>query len=445
MEIPGPNALRFLYGMRKRGFADYVNDLWHEYGDTFQVRLGPRRLIFAIHPDAVEHINVTHKQKYEKRDSYEPVRKYLLGDGLVASNGEFWRRQRKLMAPFFTPKGIQAYSDIMLRDTARLVERWEDLAKQGNEIEIADEMTYVTASIILKAVFSTESMESIHKIKDAVESMMALVDSRTIGFGVPLWIPTKTNRKYIAARDFTNEMIRKLIAERRRIPQEKWPDDLLARLMNARDEETGQAMSESLLRDESITMFFAGHETTARTMTFAWYALAKNPHVLARLHEEIDKVVGKGALTTEHLRQLPYALQIIKEVLRLYPPAPMYARDAIVNDTVMGYDIPAGAAILLPSYFTHRHPQFWDKPNDFDPDRWTREKESARHTYAYHPFATGQRICIGNNFSLLESHILLVMLAQRFTPKLRPGFVAQWAIKGTLGIANGLPMTITPR
>ncbi len=123
MDIPGPNALRFLYGMRTRGFLDFVADLWREYGDMFQVRLGPRRLIFAIHPDAVEHINVTHKQNYEKRDSYEPVRKYLLGDGLVASNGEFWRKQRKLMAPFFTPKGIQAYADIMLRDSAHLVDR----------------------------------------------------------------------------------------------------------------------------------------------------------------------------------------------------------------------------------------------------------------------------------------------------------------------------------
>ncbi len=445
MDIPGPNALRFLYGMRSRGFLDFVNDLWREHGDMFQVRLGPRRLIFAIHPDAVEHVNVTHKQHYEKRDSYEPVRKYLLGDGLVASNGEFWRRQRKLMAPFFTPKGIQAYTDIMLRDTARLVERWDGFAKQGAEVEISEEMTYVTASIILKAVFSTETMSEIHQMKDSVESMLAVVSARMTGFGLPLWVPTKTNRKYIAARDLTNGIIHKLIAERSRIPLEQWPDDLLARLMNARDEETGQPMSNSLLRDESITMFFAGHETTARTMTFVWYALATNPRVLQRLQDEIDDVVGKESLTSEHLRRLPYALQVIKEVLRLYPPAPMYARDAIVNDNVMGYDIPAGAAVLLPSYFTHRHPQFWDKPNEFDPDRWTREKEAARHPHAYHPFATGQRICIGNNFSLLESHILLVMLAQRFTPQLRRGFVAQWEVKGTLGIANGLPMTITAR
>jgi cytochrome P450 len=278
-------------------------------------------------------------------------------------------------------------------------------------------------------------------MKDAVETMITYVT----GLRLPAWLPTAKNRKYQAAREMVHRSIDSLIAQRRGTDESQWPDDLLSRLMRVRDEETGQAMSESLLRNESITTFFAGHETTARTMTFAWYALASNPHVTERLHEELDRVLGGRTPTPELLRQLPYTLQVVKESLRLYPAAPFYVRDALAADTIGGFDVPAGAAVMLSPYYTHRHPQFWDDPEGFDPDRWTREREAARHGHAYHPFAAGQRICIGNNFSLLESHLLLAMLAQRFTPRLRAGFEPRWVMQGTLGIANGLPMVITAR
>lgn len=445
MKIPGPGLLQFFNGVRTLGFLEFVGSQWREHGDVFQVRLGSRTLVFAMHPDAVERLNVSHRQNYDKRASYDGVRKFLLGDGLVASTGDLWRRQRKLMAPFYTPKGVQAYAELMVRDGARLVERWQDLASKGTEVEISEEMAFVTASIILKAMFSTETMESIHQIKDAVETMITFVTSQQTSVPLPLWVPTSRNRKYVAARDLVHRLIGGLIAQRRGLDEAQWPDDLLSRLMKARDEETGQAMSENLLRDESITTFFAGHETTARTMTFAWYALATNPKVTERLHEELDRVLGGRPPTADELRQLPYTLQVIKEVLRLYPAAPFYVRDAIGPDQLGPFDVPAGAAVMLSPYYTHRHPDFWENPEVFDPDRWSREQESARHSHAYHPFAAGPRICIGNNFSLLESHLLLAMLAQRFTPKLRTGFEARWVMQGTLGLENGLPMVIAPR
>ena len=442
---PGPGLLSFIYGVRTLGFLDYVGKLWRQYGDVFQVRIGRRTLVFAMHPDSVEHVNVSHRQNYDKRGSYDAVRSYLTGEGLVASTGELWRRQRKLMAPFYTPKGVQAYAELMIRDGERLVSRWQTLASQGTEVEIAEEMTTITASIILKAMFSTETMESIHQMKDAVETMITFVSAQLAGVGLPAWLPTAKRRRYDAARQLVHRSISTLIAKRRSIDEAQWPDDLLSRLMKARDDETGQAMSESLLRDESITTFFAGHETTARTMTFAWYALATNPQVTQRLHEELDRVLGGRLPTADGLRQLPYTLQVIKEVLRLYPAAPFYVRDALAADQLGGFDVPAGAAVMVSPYYTHRHPQFWNRPEVFDPDRWTREQESSRHGYAYHPFAAGPRICIGNNFSLLETHLLLATLAQRFTPRLRAGFQPQWTMQGTLGIANGLPMVITAR
>lgn len=445
MKAPGPGLLRFIHGVRSRGFLDFVGEQWREHGDVFQVRLGRRTLVFAMHPDAVERVNVGHRHNYDKLGSYDAVRRYLIGDGLVTSTGELWRRQRKLMAPFFTPKGVQAYADLMIRDVTSLVERWQGLALKGAEVEVAEEMTLITASIILKAMFSTERMESISQMKDAVTTMLAFVDSQRTGVLLPLWLPTAKNRRYVAARELVHRAIHAIIAQRHRTDEAQWPDDLLARLMKTRDEETGQAMSESLLRDESITTFFAGHETTARTMTFAWYALAANPKVTERLHDELDRVLGGRTPTVDDLRQLPYTLQVVKEVLRLYPPAPFYVRDAVAGDTLAGFDVPAGAAVMLSPYFTHRHPQFWDQPEVFDPDRWTREREAARHSHAYHPFAAGARVCIGNNFSLLESHVLLAMLAQRFTLRLRAGFAPRWVMEGTLGLANGLPMVITAR
>ena len=445
MQAPGPGTLRFIHGVRRRGFLQFAGELWQKYGDVFQVRFGARTLMFAMHPDVVEHVNVSGRQNYDKLASYDPVRKYLLGEGLVASTGELWRRQRKLMAPFFTPKGVQAYAELMIRDGVRLVERWQTLAQGGAEVEIAREMTIVTASIILRSMFSSETMESIHQMKDAVETMISFVNSPMSSLSLPLWIPTSKNRKYLAARKLVHQSITALIAQRRATDESQWPDDLLTRLMKARDEETGQAMSENLLRDESITTFFAGHETTARTMTFAWYALASSPHVTARLHAELDGVLGGRLPAVDDLRRLPYTLQVVKEILRLYPAAPFYVRDAIGPGKIGGFDVPAGASIMLSPYYTHRHPQFWENPEVFDPDRWTQERDAARHDYAYHPFAVGPRVCIGNNFSLLESHLLLAILAQRFTPRLRPNYEPRWEMRGVLGLANGLPMVIAAR
>ena len=179
--IPGPGRLEALRGLRQNDFLDYIDQLWHSYGDTFQFRLGPRTLILAMHPEAVRQINITNRQNYDKLNSYDFVRRYLVGEGLVASTGELWRRQRKLMSPFFTPRGVQAYAEIMLRDGVRLVERWEDLARSGQTVDIGEEMTLVTAAIILKAMFSTETDETIMEMKDAVETMVVFTNCQPNG------------------------------------------------------------------------------------------------------------------------------------------------------------------------------------------------------------------------------------------------------------------------
>jgi cytochrome P450 len=440
--IPGVNTWEALRGFRRAGFLDYIGELWQQYGDVFQINIFTRRMIVAMHPDAVRHVNVANRQNYDKLKSYDLVRRFLTGNGLLSSYGDLWRRQRKLMSPFYTPKGVQAYGEIMLKDGHRLLERWSRM--KGNTVEIGEEMTFVTAAIILRAMFSMETDEAIIGMKDAVETMIGFIGSSRSGLVIPLWVPTRTNRDYVKAREMVHTYIHSIIAQRRALPPADWPNDLLTRLMQARDEETGEAMSESLLRDEMITTFFAGHETTARTMTFMWYALATHPHVAEKLHAELDHVLSDRTPTLDDLRRLPYALQIIKEVLRLYPPAPFYMRDAYAEDQLGEFNT-GGRPVLMSPYYTHRHPDFWEDPLEFNPERWTPEREANMHPYAYHPFAAGQRVCIGNNFSLLESHILLALLAREYAPRLTPGFTPKFIMGGTLGTSNGFPMILERR
>ena len=432
--------------MRRKGLLQFFLDAWHTYGDLAPIQIGSQHIFVVVHPEHVRYISITNRQNYDKLHSYDNVRKYLLGDGLVSSTGELWKRQRRLMSPFFTPRGVEQYYPIIAADAEAFARRWQARSDNDQPVEMINEMMLITASIILRSMFSTESDEQLLSIKGAVETMIQFVALRQMSPAhLPLWLPISSNTRYRQARDLVHTYINHVVAQRRALPVAQWPDDLLSKLMLARDEETGAAISDLLLRDESITIFFAGHETTARTMAFLWYVLSQHPEVEARLHAELDAIGGDRMPTIDDLKQLGYTLQVIKETLRLYPPAPMYVRDAVAADVIDGIPIPAGSRMMLFPYATHRHPAFWEDPEKFDPDRWLPEREAQRHPLAYHPFASGQRICIGNNFSLFESHMLTALLARRFVPQLVPGHRPQIDTTGTLISKNGLPMIIRRR
>jgi len=434
------------YEMQRDGLLAFFERAWRQYGDLAHLQIRSEHIFLVTHPDTVRYVSVSSKDNYDKLESYDVVRELLLGDGLVSSTGELWRRQRRLMAPFFTPQGVQQYYDVILSEALDFTERWERQADTGTPLDMINEMMFITAAIILRAMFSTDVDERILDIKDDVETMIQFVAKREmVPVQPPLWFPLPSIRRYVAARQRVHTYLEEIIAQRRSFPEKQWPDDLLSKLMRARDEESGEAMSDSLLRDESITMFFAGHETTARTLSFLWYALDQNPAVMAKLHAELDAVLGDETPTVEQLKQLPYTLQVIKETLRLYPPAPLYVRDAVADDVIGDTFIPAGARMMLFPYASHRDEAFWPDPGRFDPDRWLPEEEAARHPYAFHSFAAGKRICIGNSFSLFEAHIITALLARHFTPGLLPGHVPQIEMAGTLNVRNGLPMTLARR
>lgn len=446
--LPGPKnfyGIRNIRDMGQKGMLDYVNDLREQLGDLFEIQVGPRKLVVVIHPDHVRHVTLGNSQNYEKLETYDPVRKYVVGNGIVTSTGELWKRQRRLMAPFYTPRAVQEFADIFLRDTMALTERWDRLAADQTVVEMFDEMALITASIVLKAIFSTESSEDILAIKHDVETMIDYAGKQMNPFRLPDWMPTAENINFRKAQERIHTYIDRVIDARLEIAEADYPNDLLSKLITAEDSESGERMSRDLLRDEALTNFFAGYETSARAMSYAWYALAQNPEVKAKLHEELDREMGTEIPTLETLKRLPYTLRTIKETLRLYPPAPMYAKDVIDDDMMDGYCIDRGSVILLFPYYTHRHPDFWDDPLRFEPNRHAPDVEKERHPQAYHPFASGQRVCLGNHFSLLETHIMLAILAQRFDPVLLPDYEAAFVGDTLLGIRNGLPMMLNKR
>jgi cytochrome P450 len=439
---PLVNALQ----LHKKGYLHFLTDVWQTHGDLALIDFGPLKMTLVVHPDAVKYVTSEHAANFDKLAMYDPIRKLLLGNGLVTSVGETWRRQRKLMAPFFTPRGIQQYGGIMIDEAQAFARRWEQKAQAGEPVEMIDEMMKITASIILKTMFSLQTGSEVEDLKDSVSTLVQTVSNMQFNLiRLPMWLPTPVHQRYHLARQRTHEFIKTIIARRRAMPEAQWPSDLLSQLMATSDEETGTYMSDQQLLDECITIFFAGHETTARTMAFTWYALSQHADVEARFHAELATVLGDRTPTIDDLKKMAYTFQIIQEALRLYPAAPMYARDVVQNDVINGRRIPAGSMMLLMSYFTHRHPDFWPDPERFDPDRWLPEMARARHPYAYHPFAAGQRICIGNHFSLFESQILLAVLGQRFAPRMLLGQQPQIEMAGTLTSKNGLHMTLDPR
>jgi len=447
-EPRSPSLLHIALQIRSKGALQFFMDQWRAQGDLAHLRMGRQKLLFAVHPEHVRQILVTGRQGFDKGQTWESTRRLLLGDGLIASTGELWKRQRRLMSTFFTPRSVEQYYPVMLAAAEATAQHWDSIAESGQPVDMIEEMTRVTAGIILRSMFGMNIREErLRSLEGDVERMIRFVNRREmLPLKPPLWAPLPSHRRYGEARARVHALIHDVMARRRAEPQSCWPNDLLSKLMLARDEETGEMMTDVLVHDESLGIFVAGHETTARTLSFMWYALQETPHVAERLHAELDAVLPQGqAPTLDHLKRLPYTMQTIKEVLRLYPPSPAQPRDPLTDQELGGVQVSPGTFLMLFPYATHRHPEFWDEPERFDPDRFLPEREQGRHPFAYFPFGGGQRICIGNSFAMLEAHVLTALLARRFHARLVSGHRPQLEMGGTLMVRNGLPMRLERR
>lgn len=414
-----------------------------QYGNVVGMRFVFRDTYLIYHPDSVKHVLQENNRNYNKDVLTYKLFRQFLGQGLVTNDGESWLHQRRLIQPAFHRKRLAAYGTLMTGATTALLERWQARAEGDAPLDVGEEMMRLTLSIVGQALFSVDLSNETGTVGPAVTTLVKLLGDYIFAPFPPLSIPTSRNRRMLAALGELDQVVESIIASRRQ--QNIDTGDLLSMLLLARDEETGQGMSDRQVRDEVMTLLNAGHETTANALVWTWYLLSQHPEVERRLYDELDQVLAGNLPTIEHLPDLKYTRMVIEESLRLYPPFCVFSRKAIADDELEGYHIPANSMILLSPYGTQHHPDFWPDPERFDPERFTPEREAARPHYAHFPFAGGPRLCIGSNFAMMEAQLVLATIAQRYQLRLAPGHPVEPQMKVTLRPKYGLPMTIHER
>lgn len=414
-----------------------------EYGDVVRLRSFLTFFWhFVSHPDGVEHVLQTNQQNYQKGKLFNKPVGLLTGNGLVTSEGDFWRRQRRLVQPAFHRQRVSSYASVVTSAAEDMLKKWETYAKSGEQFDVADEMTRLTLRIAGRALFDVDLGESSSEFSEALRVVLEHINFRMLHpFAPPEFIPTSRNRRFNKARLFLDKVVYDIIAVRRK--QGTDAGDLLSMLLLVRDEESGEGMTDEQLRDEVITLLVGGHETGAAALAWTWYLLAKHPEEAMRLRAELEAVLKGRTPTFEDLYRLPYTRMVFDEVLRLYPPAWGQIREAIDEDEVGGYRIPAKSIVVLSQYVTHRHPDFWVEPDRFMPERFSPERVSSRPRFAYFPFGGGARQCVGNNFALMEAQLVIATVAQRYIPRLAPGQVVDMDPTFTLRPLNGLRVSLS--
>lgn len=363
----------------------------------------------------------------------------IFGHGLLTAEGDTWLRQRRLAAPAFHSRRIAAYGDVMVRYAERMLDGWHD----GESRDAHHEMMKLTMQIVSKTLFDAEVSEDEMEVSRAFD---AIVEEIALRFRQPLpipdWLPLPRNRRYLAAVRRLDALVYRFIAARRRVEGDR--GDLLSMLLAARDED-GRGMTDVQVRDEVITLFLAGHETTAIALSWTWYLLARHPEAEARLAEELETVLDGRAPTLEDLPRLSYTEQVIKESMRRYPPAYAFGREAVEDCEIGGYRIPAGATVFMSQWAMHRDSRFFAEPEAFRPERWTAELEQSLPRYAYLPFGGGPRICIGNRFAMMEAVLLLATIARRFRLRLASSDEIKPFPSITLRPVGGVPVRLEAR
>lgn len=411
---------------------------WRQHGDVFCYSLLGSVTTFVIHPEMVRHLLITHAKDLIKDGGYTDERSGLarfMGQGLVTSEGDFWRRQRKLAAPAFHTTRVNAYAETMSRYAEERVKQWRD----GATLDIAHEMMEVTMSVISYTLLHSVNLEEGRRIADSTKVIQDFSSDTLL---LPFILPTPATMRANKAQRTLDEIVYRIIAERRADPTDH--GDLLSMLMLTEGED-GERMTDKQLRDEVVTLFLAGHETTANALNWTFYQLAQFPEVEARLHAELDSTLNGRLPSMADLRNLPYTQQVIKESMRLYPPVWAISRELINDVEVDGHLLAKKTVVQFSPYLTHRHPDYWEQPDVFDPDRFSAENESKRDKWAYFPFGGGQRVCIGQSFAMLEASLMLATFASRVRLRLAPNARVEPRPAVTLYPKYGLPMVVSVR
>lgn len=444
---PGPRGA-FLLGSvldLRRDLIGFLQQISDEHGDIVRFNLAGFTVHLITNPRHLQHVLQANSRNYDKQSyEYRPL-KLAFGQGLFTSDGDFWLRQRRLMQPAFHWQRILKLGESMVEDVSDRIERWQPYAQRNEPLDIAAEMVNLSMNVATKSLFSTSLRgdEEIAAIARHLDTVVGYCLYRAMTpFAAPPKVPTKRNRAFATALADLDAIIYRIIRERREQDSDNY--DLLSLLLEARDEETGEGMPDKQMRDEIATLMLGGYETTSNQLSWAWYELSRNPDIEAKLHDEIDRVLGDRLPTVEDVPKLEYTTRVLEETLRLYP-VPWLERRAAQADTIDGYHIKAGSLIYISPYLTHRHPGFWDDPERFDPDRFTEDRSAQRPRFAYFPFGGGPRQCIGNRLAQLEAQLTLATIAQRYRLRMVPDHPVETKMQITTSPRYGLKMTLEPR
>lgn len=393
-----------------------------EYGDIVRLRMPLVRAYLVAHPDDIKHVVQDNHDNYTKENIDYRLLRRGLGNGLLTSDGSYWTRQRRLIQPIFVRERIVQAGAIVTQEAQRLACQWERCGRDREPFDVAAEMTRVTLAIVARALFSVDITQYARLIGEALTTMNESMAQAGLS-ALFAFIPSRSNRRTRRASRTLDSVIWKIIAARR--ASADWPDDLLSLLLSARDQQSGKPLSDLQVRDEIATFLLAGHETTANALAWTWYLLGQNPDAEARLQAEVAAVLNGRPPQVEDVPRLKYAMMVIEESMRLYPPAWAFSRSNIEEDELAGYRIKRGSLLYISQYVTHRHPDFWPDPERFDPERFTPQRSAARPKYTYFPFGGGPRACIGSQFALTEAVIILCTIAQRWRLRLVPDHPVQ--------------------
>lgn len=439
---PGPRPvppLRNLLAFRNDPIS-FLSRMAREYGDVAGFKVGSQQTVLLNHPDYIRDVLVTRQRNFVKGRALERTKR-LLGEGLLTSEGELHRRQRRLVQPAFHRQRIAAYGQAMVEEAARLSAAWQP----GRMIDMAHEQMRLTLLIVGRTLFGSDTSTDAEAVYAAMHDLMSLFNLVALPFTEILeQLPLPQTRRFQAARERLDSIIYRMIAERRAANVDR--GDLLSMLLLAQDPEgDGSGMNDQQVRDEALTIFLAGHETTANALTWTFYLLSQYPAVAVRLEHEVDQVLGGRLPTVEDLPALAYVEMVVAEAMRLYPPAWVLGRRAIAEHQVGDYHFPAGTVFVMSQWVMHHDARYYSDPYRFDPLRWRPELREARPKFAYFPFGGGARLCIGEQFAWMELILVLATLVQRWRAHHLPGHPVALQPSITLRPKYGMAMRLEAR
>ncbi|MET0591653.1 MAG: cytochrome P450 [Polyangiaceae bacterium] len=442
---PGPRGAP-IFGSLFDAWRDplkLLSESARDHGNVVRFRFGGFDYVLVSGLTEIQHVLVKNQKNYIKSRSYQGI-KLVLGEGLLTSEGEFWRRQRRLAQPAFHAQRLKGLAETMARLTSDVMQRWKALPESGRTFDVHDEMMRLTFRVVGKTLCGADVEGDAQAIGSALTVAVKFANDYVEQLvRMPVWLPFPKNLRFRTAMATLDKLVYRLIDEHR--AQTDHEADLLGMLMDATDEGDGQGMTPKQLRDEVMTLVLAGFETTANALTWTLYQLSKHPDVAQKLAEEASTVLGGRTPSFDDVARLEYTERVIQESMRLYPPVWCFEREAVEGDEVGGYGIPAGTTIAVCPFVLHRNPTYWENPETFDPDRFSPERSGARSRFAYLPFGDGPRICIGKGFAMMEAKIILAMIADSFRIELASEKPVELDAGITLRPRHGLPVKISPR